>query len=316
MAKLDFSKIKQARYIKLGPKGNWDALCFSDSTLRLGYPQVPHEMAIRGDAAPIQKIFVDNETEKGASTRHVNQVIDFYRCGEDTLWITFSGGMMWWGVAKPEVTLIDYDLEGHDKRGNRYRQMLDGWHNTDINGKTLYRTDISGFLTQKAAYRGTICDVSGREYDYLLCLIKGEPLPEVRAAQQAKKAMLTSLEALISHLNPKDFELLVDLVFMRGGWQRMGVAGGLEKTVDLELIQPLTQERAAVQVKSDTDQAQLTSYLQQFKAMNMSRYFYVYHTSKLPLTCADDKVKLMGPAELAQSVANFGLMDWVMQKAC
>jgi hypothetical protein len=96
----------------------------------------------------------------------------------------------------------------------------------------------------------------------------------------------------------------------------MGIAGGLEKTVDLELIQPLTQERAAVQVKSETDQAQLTSYQQQFNGMKMDRYFYVYHTSKQPLICSDEKVKLMGPAELAQSVANFGLMDWVMQKAC
>lgn len=311
----DLSRIKRARYIKLGPKGNWDNLCFSDNTLRLGYPQVPHEMALKGDAAPIRKIFL-TQTNEGKSSDHARQVLDFYHCGEDTLWITFSGGTMWWGVAKPEVTLLDYDPVEHDKRGNRLRQMVGGWHNTGISGKTLYRTDISGFLTQKAAYRGTICDISGREYDYLLCLIKGEILPEVRAAQQAKEAMLASLEALISHLNPKDFELLVDLVFMRGGWQRMGIAGGLEKTVDLELVQPLTQERAAVQVKSDTDQAQLSDYLQQFSSMNMHRYFYVYHTSKQPLVCSNDKVKLMGPAELAQNVANFGLMDWVMQKAC
>ena len=312
----DLSKVTQARFIRLGPSGNWDALCLEDGTMRFGHPDVPHELALKGELEPIKEIYARLGKAKGSDTRYANQVLDFYASGEDTVWVTFSKGFLWWGVAEPEVTLIDYDRKGHDKRGNRYRRMIGGWHKTDIRGRELHRVDLAGFLTMKSGFQGTICNLRPSEFSYLMRMIKAEELPEAIAARQAKATMEQAVSGLINHLEPDDFELLVDLIFSRGGWQRVGEVGGTQKTTDLELIQPLTGERAAVQVKSSTNQTQLQEYIDSFAGMGADRYFYVYHSSRQKLDVGDSSIRLVGPAELAQYAVDLGLTDWLLRKAC
>lgn len=312
----DLSKVTQARYIKLGPGGQWDELCIVEGTIRLGYYDVPHELALAGKLETIQRIYVKQGKAKGASTNHARQVLDFYSCGEDTVWVTFSKGFLWWGVAEPEVTLIDYDRKGHDERGNRFRRMIGGWHKTDIHGRELHRVDLAGFLTMKSGFQGTICNIRLSEFAYLMRMINAEELPEAIAARQAKATMEQAVTGLINHLEPGDFELLVDLIFSRGGWQRVGAVGGTQKTTDLELIQPLTGERAAVQVKSSTNQTQLQEYIDSFAGMGADRYFYVYHSTRQKLDVGDSSIRLVGPVELAHYAVDLGLTDWLLRKAC
>ena len=46
--------------------------------------------------------------------------------------------------------------------------------------------------------------------------------------------------ALLALLHWRDFELLVELVFGQSGWRQVGASGGVQKTVDMELVLPTT----------------------------------------------------------------------------
>ena len=46
---MDRITAERAKYIKLGTKGCWEALCLEDGTLRLGYDSVHHDLALSGD---------------------------------------------------------------------------------------------------------------------------------------------------------------------------------------------------------------------------------------------------------------------------
>jgi hypothetical protein len=83
---------------------------------------------------------------------------------------------------------------------------------------------------------GAICEV--KALDYLLRKLGDELLPDVAAAEEAERALLTANIRLMCLLTPQDFELLVDLSFSASGWRRIGPVGKNQKTVDFELVLP------------------------------------------------------------------------------
>ena len=95
--------------------------------------------------------------------------------------------------------------------------------------------DLTTRLTQVANYRGTICAV--RAKDYLLRKINAEEEPIVAVATSARAAMLSSAREMIAELHWADFEIMVDLIFARGGWQRTSVLGGTMADIDLLIEQ-------------------------------------------------------------------------------
>ena len=114
----------------------------------------------------------------------------------------------------------------------------------------------------------------------------------------------------------RDFEILVNLVFSASGWRRIGESGGAQKTVDLELALPSTGERAFVQVKSRTSQAQLDDYVERLRNRPEARMFYVYHTTAGPLEVPNSKrCTLIDSPKLAGMVLDAGLFSWLLQKA-
>lgn len=140
-------------------------------------------------------------------------------------------------------------------------------------------------------------------------------MPQVETAAADRNRLQASTDSLIKLLTWSDFEVLVDLVFSRLGWQRIGIIGGPQKTTDLELIQPLTGERAIVQVKASTTQQEFDSYAARFAELSVDKAFYVYHTSKLSVVCDEHKaVRLIGPQELSMHVLNAGLLQWLIDK--
>ena len=159
----------------------------------------------------------------------------------------------------------------------------------------------------------TICAVE--QFDYLIRKINDEDLPQISAAQAAKGRLLASTVDLMKLLTWQDFELLVELVFSQSGWRRVSASGGTQKTIDIELVLPTTGETAFVQVKSQTNQAQFDDYMERFDERSDGRMFYVYHTSKTALICADDGVVLVDPNRLAEMVMDTGLFDWLLKKA-
>lgn len=310
MPKPDLSKIKQALYIKLGRTGGYEKICIQDGTIRLGYHGVPEGMSDKDDLA---KWFRGQGKAQGAATNHARQVADFFRAGSETLWITFSDGYLWWAQARKEVHHLGNDKERF-AQGSRFKRTINGWSNKTVEGKELVRSELSGRLTRSGNYRGTICEIKGEAFKYLLNKINGVDQPAVKEGKAAKAKTLRSIENLIAMLTPQDFELFVDLLFTSSGWRRVDALGGTTKTVDIELIMPLTNERACVQVKSSTTQWELDEYTEAMSAMPADRIFYVYHTAKGPLNADDNAIALMGPQQLAESALRSGLLDWLIEK--
>jgi len=303
---------RKALYIKLGRGGKWEDRCLSDGTMRFGYPEVSHEVARSADFAQIRDLFIAKGHKPGTATRHAQNVLSFYYEPADTLWITFANGFLWWCFARPGVEFISLDASIMEESGTRFRQTVNGWHNTSLTGQPLRISELNGALTRVAAYRMTICSVQA--HDYLIRKINGEDLPEVTEAHAARVGVIKAIGQLIRLLTWADFELLVELVFSASGWRRIGATGGTQKTVDLELTLPSTGERAFVQVKSKTDQVQLEHYLEHLAARDEDKMFFVYHSADSPLAAIDPRLVLIDRERLSDMVLDAGLFDWLVRK--
>jgi hypothetical protein len=117
---------------------------------------------------------------------------------------------------------------------------------------------------------------------------------------------------LIRLLEPRDFELLVDLVFSTSGWRRVGVVGGTQETLDMDLVLPSTGDHAFVQVKSDTSSAELAEHIEQIDDDHQPM-FYVWHSGDVKPP-EDKRVKLVGPDDLPRLVMDAGLVSWLIDK--
>jgi len=301
-----------ARYIKLGTGGAFEHLCLEDGTLRLEYNEVPHDLAVRGSHEEIKQYFANTGAAPRSAANHARQVHDFYHAPEDTLWITFSAGRLWWCFARPGVEFLGYDPVEHPD-GSRLRRTVDGWHDASVQGQTFHMNMLSGRLTKSASYQMTICNVEA--FDYLLQKINGQTPPAIAHAERARGTVLASIQELLKLLDWRSFETLIELVFAQSGWRRIGETGGAQKTVDIELILPTTGEQAFVQVKSSTAQKQFDDYLERFAERLEDRMFYVFHSSKSPIRCDADNVTLIGPEQLAPMILQAGLFDWLLEKA-
>ena len=137
--------------------------------------------------------------------------------------------------------------------------------------------------------------------------------PEVERAVAAIQELKASVVEMVKLLGPKDFENLVDLVFSISGWRRLGVVGKTQKTLDLDLLLPSTGERAFVQVKSKTNQAEFDEYVAQFEALEtFDRMFFVFHSGNAQTD--DERVTVIGPDKLAEMVVDAGLATWLVRK--
>ena len=304
---------KAARYIKLGPKGSWERRCVAEGILLFGYQSVPHELAMSRDQERLTRFVEKQGHKKGTAKRHALQILDFYTLGADTLWITFADGFLWWCFAEPEVFDLGLDDEKASREGSKLRRTVNGWHNMSVGGRPLFISELNGALVQTRRFQGTICDV--KLFDYLLRKLNDEDLPEISRAREARRQSHTAIQGLMALLTWRDFEILVDLVFSASGGRRIGEGGGSQKTVDLELVLPTTGERAFVQIKSRTSQAQLDDYVERLKNRPEARMFYVYHSADASLVVGNPGVRLIGPDRLAEMVLDAGLFTWLLQKA-
>lgn len=214
----------------------------------------------------------NDEREKGTATRDVIQIHDFFKATADTLWITFSAGLLWRCFARPGVA------KHKDGKGT-YRKTVDEWHNEDINGVKLTSERLSGSLLKVQGFQGTICEV--KQFEYLKRKLNGQLLPEVEEALAAENRMVRKIVPLMRLLTWQDFELLVDLVFAHSGWRRIGQVGKTQKSVELELLLPTTGERAFVQIKSFAGKSDFAEYKDHLKGSQIyDRMFFVWHSGE------------------------------------
>jgi hypothetical protein len=296
----------RVRYIKLGGGGMWENECFEKGIIRMGFGTVEHfDICRHGQWNDLARRYEDEGKQKGKATENSNQVKVFFEDDGSILWITFSRRLLWWAFSDGTAA-----VEPHPDGGGTFRQVCGQWKFSDLLGKPLRMDGLSGGLTQLQGYRGTSCDVG--ETDYVLRRINGVRLPVVEEAEALSKRLQDKIIEMLRKLTPKDFELLVSLVFSGSGWRRLGVVGKTEKTVDMELILPSTGEYAFVQVKSKASQTEFDEeYVEAFEGMSQfGRMFYVYHTGEI--SCDKQGVTVIGPTRFSEMVLDAGLTSWLI----
>ncbi len=306
--------IENAKYIKLGSGGKWESLCLEDGTLRLGYYEVPHEMGLAKNAEAIRDLYMGQGLSQQAATNHARQILDFYQTDADTIWLTFSKDFMWWCHAQKGVEFIGQDRAKHPQ-GSRLRRTVEGWSNRGLTGEELRRNELSGKLTRVAGFKGTICSIQDDALEYLKAKISGQDQPAVAEAKKARQDLKEKAKKLIENLTWQDFEIFVDILFARSGWVRVSQSGETMQDIDMELILPITEERALVQVKSETSQAKLDAYAEKLSGYTADKLFYIYHTPGHLLENKKGNLKLMNIEKLADAALNTGLIDWLIKKA-
>ncbi len=295
------------RYIKLGEAGTWENECFEKGIIRIGFGSADSqrfELCQSRRWNDLANSFIAEGKDKATATRFTNELRLYFEDDGEILWITFIGERLCWG------RMDRAKAQRHADGRGVWRPIRDGWRCTDLNGELLTKDRLSGVLTKLAAYRGTSCDVDAR--DYVIRRINGQKTPEVERALAVSNEMKNAAIALMKLLGPRDFELLVDLVFTASGWRRVGTVGKAQKTLDLDLILPSTNERAFVQVKSKTTSAELAEYIARIKDGPYDRMFYVFHSGKADTD--DPRVTVIGPEQLADLVMDAGLVSWLIRK--
>jgi hypothetical protein len=299
---------QKAYFIKLGRSGGWEKACIEDGVLRLGFNNPYHDECLRGNYDSIRQWFEGKSKTKGVVTASVNQVRAFYESGEDNLWITFYQRKLWWAFAAQGIEQLG--------DGSRIRKVVNGWKCTDVNSDALSVDKISGRLTKVQMFQGTICEV--KENKYLWGKINAIVSSDVARAKESLHDLVDSALPLIKSLTWKDFELLVDLLFVNAGWKRLGVLGKTEKDIDLDLMMPVNGRRAFVQIKSSSTQAEFDKYLCTFTENDIyHELYFVVHTLKTDLQIKDCErpVTVINDKALSKLVVNSGMIEWLIEKA-
>ena len=300
---------EKIRFIKLGEGGEWEQSCIHEGTIRLGYHSPHHQDSLDGNWNAVRQFWLNiRKGNEGAATRDINQIRDFYELKETDVWITFYKKKLYWCHAASDVIELDDQ--------SRIRNVIGSWSSTDINGRALRVENIDGRVTKVQMFRGTICSIDLQ--DYLVRKINGLVIPEVEKTKNSLETLRADIEDQIKGLWWHDFELLIDLVFSKSGWQRFSVLGKTEKDIDLDVYSPSTQKRAFVQIKSTTTRAEIQSYIETYQEYEQfNEMYFVYHTCHADLSDIEllyPNVHLWGLKRLAGLVVNAGLAEWLINK--
>jgi hypothetical protein len=300
----------QVRYIKLGAGGGWTAQAFDQGIIPVDFHEVPHEPCVSGEWDQVKRHLKDIGTPASTATSWTRELRDFYEQDERCLWITFANGHLYWALAEPGVIATPND-SGHPQR---HRRTVDGWHRDALDGTPLTTRSLSSALLKTAGYQMTICAVEHEAY--LLRRLRNEEDPLYSEATALQARMVELAGAMIQQLDWRDFEMLVDLIFARGGWQRSSAVGKGEVDLDLLFTMPTTGETAWVQVKSKATQATVTDYLARFdQDGSCDHFFFVCHTAPRSLSVPPRKgLHLWTGLTMAKAALGAGLFEWLMDR--
>lgn len=298
-------------YIKLGVAGSFEEESIKNGKIIIDYREVNHIDCLNEDWKKVESKMKGKG--RGSAKNHVRQLKSFYKSDEKVLWVTFYGNRLWWCFSKKVVREKSIVINSEEVK-IKYRKVLGKWSDCDIHGKPLLTNRLSGGLLATQGYRGTICSVKAGEY--LVRKINGVDSLEINEANKSIVELKNNLVSLISSLWWDDFEVLIDLIFHGAGWRRVSVLGKTQKSIDLELINPLTQETAIVQVKSESNEREFIRYQEEFKSMKADKKFFIVNSrDNFKKSYKNGSVRLYFCEDVAKLVINIGLIDWVVKKA-
>jgi hypothetical protein len=303
--------VGMVRYIKLGEGGKWAAQAIREGVIPFGYPAVNHRACASRDWSEVRSQLALMGRQKAGVGQALRELKDFYELGDDTLWFTIADGHIWWAFASGPVIGGE---EGGPNAPARYRRTREGWRNTSAAGMPLSVFNLSSALTRTASYRMTICAV--KSADYLVRKIIDETEPLRAEAETAARLARATATDMIRRLDWKDFETLIDLIFTRGGWQRVGALGGGQADADLVLKQPITEETVWVQVKSQSSQAEFDDYLERFERNgSFDHFFFIYHSAAKAIQTREHRqLHLWSAGRVASAAIDLGLFSWLADR--
>lgn len=295
-----------AFFVKLGRGGGWETSSLENDLIRIGWVSQSLSDINCGNWEKILSELQKETPHKGVATSDCRALRSLCESTSDDVWITFHGSHLWWcQVADPGI---------YEDEISKHRKVAK-WHCKDITGRSLLITDIPGRISKLQRFSGTICKV--KEVEELTRLINGELSPEFIAITKSKKELCNSVEPALCRLHWKDFETLVDLVFRATGWRRVSVLGETMKFSDIELEDPINDERYQVQVKSAATFQDFMDYSQDFTTDKYRKLFFVVHTPDEKLSKMqpnESPVQLVLPNRLSEMVVDHGLTNWLMNK--
>lgn len=303
-------RAEQAYFIRLGEGGKWAEQALARGEMHFGDPSPgAHALALDGDWPGVgENWLAAGLTRPDRLTSDLREVRAFYTLGPETLWLTMFKGRLYWAFAAPEVFETKTDASAS---GAFARKTLGGWRSTDVAGLPLTRDRVSSAIWKTTGYQRTICRFADPER--VIRRINAEVPDAVTAVREAEKAVTETVERMLPLLDWKDFEALVDLIFLRLGWRRLGELGGTQADADFVAEQPLTGERAFVQVKMDATPAQVRAALEAFD-LTAAHERFVFAC----LRCrgavdlgARANAELWLGAALAQRAIDAGLVRWL-----
>jgi hypothetical protein len=310
------------RYIKLGAGNAHAEHCINEGKIILGFWTYLPEMfnaCLNKDWKSVEEIIRQQRTlgnggrEPRSVVNDLRQVKEFFDDDGSIIWITFHNRKMYWGLGTPVAAeFVEVKEIGHEKLC--LRNMSFPWSNFNFNGDPLLMDDIAGNIAMTSQYQGTICKID--DVNYIKRRIRGENSEIYVQTKNAIDNLLDDIADGLKKLNPRDFELLVEMIFVNTGWRRVGFSGGTEELVDMILTRPSlvdhTNEVVAVQVKSTTNQREYEKYEKAIGA-TYKNAFYVYHTGRIS-RIESGQMKLLDAISLAPLILKTGLTDWLLER--
>jgi hypothetical protein len=297
-------------FIRLGKGSSFFNDCIRNNWVMLDYHDVDHQLCLSGDWEGVGKHYVDKKkTTKTVSTNHIKQLQYFYGAPDDTMWVTFHDNKMWWCKTSGRI---------EQKSGNlKTRSCSDGWSDCDIKGDKLLMSKINGRITAKRGFLGTICEYDKDDKDYIIRKINVKRTAVNNYADDCYQKLEKALTPLIQSLTWSDFELLVDLILRHVGWERVSKVGGTQKTLDIDLVDPLTGDRAWVQVKSKATKKSYEEYKDELPD-NGKLFFFAHSPAKNLIKhkkeTANTNANLLFAEEIAKLAMSAGLANWIITR--
>jgi hypothetical protein len=295
---------QSVRYIKNGRGGKWWPKAKAHNQLHAKWDEVPtgllHQPNVEKIKASLPK----------STTQDVNALLTLIGHPSQHVWVTFEEGYLWWCLVSDGVT--DFG-PSTDERGRFCIscQPQYGWSNKSLAGKDLKITDLPGPVSSTAGFRATVCEP--RTSMQILRLIRDEKNPIVVRAKESRQLYESAVEQMIKQLHWKDFELFVSLIFDQTGWTRLSTVGGTQEGIDLDVRNWVSEERAAVQIKSRASQTELDAFVGVFGDQSQyDRLVFAVHEPKGKLQA--DNVHIWQSARLAELAVQVGLGAWLDNK--
>lgn len=96
--------------------------------------------------------------------------------------------------------------------------------------------------------------------------------------------------------------------------------GHTRESIDIELYSSIVEERAVVEIKSESNLQEFNEYKRRFLKMNQyDKYFYIVHSplndlKKYHTEDDDISIYLYFDDKISELVINYGLVDWLVDR--